>query len=136
MMRLAGSVTVLLLFAVVGCTKSEMVPVTGTLTLNGQPADNATVLFNPDGPGRMATGYTDASGKFALSTAAPSDGAMPGNYVVTLGEHYTDKAPAMPPPGQPLPMRFPQQYGDPAKSPLKVTVERGAKNDFPFDIKK
>jgi len=33
-------------------------------------------------------------------------------------------------------MRFPQDYGDPAKSSLKAHVERGAKNDFDFEIKK
>jgi hypothetical protein len=32
-------------------------------------------------------------------------------------------------------MRFPPQYGDPAKSPLKAHVERGGKNDFEFDVK-
>lgn len=135
-MRLTGYMMGVLLLAVVGCAKSDIVPVTGTITLNGQPAENAEVIFNPEGPGRMATGHTDASGRFTLETAKPNDGVMPGDYVVTLGEHYGDKPPPLPPIGQPLPMRFPQQYGDPAKSPLKAKVERGAKNDFMFDIKK
>ena len=134
-MRRAASLIVAVLFAFLGCTKSDTVPVTGIITLNGQPAENTEVMFNPQGPGRMATGHTDASGQFKLSTAKPDDGAVPGEYVVTLGEHY-DKAPPLPPRGQPLPMRFPQDYGDPAKSPLKAHVERGAKNDFQFEIKK
>jgi len=135
-MRLAAYVICAVLFAFIGCAKSDIVPVTGTVTLNGQAAENVEVMFNPKGTGRMATGYTDASGRFKLSTAKPNDGATPGEYVVTLGEHYTDKAPPLPPLGQSLPMRFPQQYGDPTKSPLTATVERGKPNDFKFDIPK
>ena len=121
---------------VLGCTQSDIVPVTGVVTFNGQPADQAEVMFNPK-TGRLATGVTDASGRFTLSTAAPNDGALPGEYIVTLGEYYpADKPPKMPPPGQGLPSRFPPNYGDPAKSPLTATVERGKKNDFQFEVKK
>ena len=43
----------------------------------------------------MAGANTDASGRFSLSTAKPNDGAMPGNYNVTLGEYYPpDKPPS------------------------------------------
>jgi len=134
-MRRISCAILAVLLVVSGCTKSDTVPVTGTITLNGEPAENTEITFNPAGPGRIATGHTDASGRFKLATAKPDDGAMPGDYIVTLGEHY-DKAPPLPPIGQPLPMRFPQQYGDPAKSSLKAKVEHGAKNDFTFDIKK
>jgi hypothetical protein len=118
-----------------GCSQSDTVPVTGVLTFNGQPAGQAEVMFNPK-TGRIATGVTDDSGRFALSTAKPNDGALPGEYVVTVGEYYPpDKPPKMPPPGQPLPSRFPRKYGDPATSPLTVTVNRGQKNDFQLEVK-
>ena len=120
---------------VAGCGQSETVSVSGTITLKGKPADQAEVMFNPKGAGRMATGVTDANGKFTLSTAKPNDGAMPGEYVVTLGEYYPPgKAPAMPPKGGLLPSRFPPKYGDPQQSPLNAKVERGGQNDFQFDI--
>jgi hypothetical protein len=119
-----------------GCTQSDTVPVTGVVTLDGQPAAQAEVLFNPK-TGRMASGVTDDQGRFALSTAKPNDGAMPGEYIVTLFEYYPpDKPPKMPPPGQPLPSRFPPKYADPAKSPLTATIERGKPNEFQFDIGK
>jgi hypothetical protein len=125
----------LLAVGALGCTQSDTVPVTGVLTFKGQPADQAEVMFNPK-TGRIATGVTDANGRFTLSTAKPNDGALPGEYIVTLCEYYPpDKPPKMPPPGQPLPSRFPPKYGDPAKSPLTVTVERGGKNDFSFEVK-
>jgi hypothetical protein len=123
--------------AAVGCGQSETVEVTGTVTLNGQPAEQAEVMFNPKAAGRFAIGVTDASGKFTLSTAKPNDGALPGEYVVTLAEYYPpDKPPALPRGGGLLPSRFPPQFGDPAKSPLTANIERGGKNDFQFDVKK
>lgn len=119
----------------VGCGKSETVPVTGTVMFKGQPAANAEVMFNAK-QGRLATGVTDESGKFTLSTAKPNDGAMPGEYIVTLAEYYPpEKPPPMPRDGGPLPTRFPPNYGNPSKSPLTVTVERNGKNDFQFDVK-
>lgn len=100
---------------------------------NGQPAAEAEVMFNPKS-GRLATGVTDASGRFTLSTAKPSDGAVPGDYVVTLCEYYPpDKPPKMT--SGPLPSRFPVKYGNPETSPLSVHVERGQKNDFQLDVK-
>jgi hypothetical protein len=124
----------LLTASVLGCTPSETVPVTGVLTFKGEPADKAEVMFNPK-TGRIASGVTDDAGHFTLSTAKPNDGAVPGDYTVTLFEYYPpDKPPKMPPPGQPLPSRFPPKYGDPATSPLNATVKRGEKNEFQFEV--
>jgi hypothetical protein len=132
MQRVAGVAVCAVLLA--GCGKSETVPVTGTVTFKGQPAANAEVMFNAK-QGRLATGVTDESGKFTLSTAKPNDGAMPGEYVVTLAEYYPpEKPPAMPRDGGPLPSRFPRKYGDPSHSPLNVTVEREGKNEFLLDV--
>jgi len=77
-MRRAAYMMLAVLLTLFGCTKSDTVPVTGLITLNGQPAENTEVMFNPQGPGRMATGHTDASGRFKLSTATPDDGAGAG----------------------------------------------------------
>jgi hypothetical protein len=117
----------------VGCGQSETVPVTGTVTLNGQPATEAEVLFTPT-KGRMASGQTDAAGKFTLSTNKPGDGAVPGEHKVTIVQYYPPgKAPPM---GGGPPPRFPAIYAEVSQTPLKATVERGAKNDFTFDMKK
>jgi hypothetical protein len=41
------------------------VPVSGTVTLNGQPIEGAEVSFFPaDAKGRAATGMTDMAGRF------------------------------------------------------------------------
>jgi len=121
---------------VAGCGESQTIKVTGTVTLNGQPAENVEVTFLPQ-TGRPATGVTDSAGKFELSTFKPGDGAMPGDQTVTLGEYYPPgKPPPMPRGNEPLKSRFPPTYGDTVNSPLKAKVERGGKNDFQFDVKK
>jgi hypothetical protein len=138
MQRLAYA-SVLLSILAVGCTQSDTVAVTGTVTLDGQPVPDAEVMFNPlpNKPGRMASTHTDSSGHFTLETFKPGDGAMPGDYVVTLAEYYPPgKAPSPPPGGGPLPSRFPVKYGNPEQSPLHVTVERGKKNDLTLEAKK
>jgi len=135
MMQRLVCVLAVFVLALSGCQQSETVPVTGTVTMKGQPVDKAEVVFNPK-QGRFASGVTDSQGHFSLSTAKPGDGAMPGDYTVTLGEYYPpDQPPAPPRGGGFLPSRFPNKYADPGSSPLSVKVERGQKNEFQLEVK-
>jgi uncharacterized membrane protein len=72
----------------VGCTKGEKVatiPVTGLVTLDGQPVAGAAVSFSPSSKtGLAAVGTTDASGRFKLTTKNPDDVAMSGAYTVII----------------------------------------------------
>jgi hypothetical protein len=138
MMRymLVGLGLAAVLIAVAGCGGSgglSTVKVTGTVIHKGKPAQGVMVTFVPE-KGRPASGITDASGRFVLSTLNSGDGAMPGKHAVTLTESFQDKPPPMPGMGRPLPSRFPPQYGDPKKTPLTREVQAGGKNDFPFDV--
>ncbi len=126
-----------IVLAVSGCQQSDTVMVTGTVTMNGQPIEKAEVVFHPKKGGRFASGVTDAQGHFSLSTAKPGDGAVPGEYMATLGEYYPPDAPPSPPKGGGfLPSRFPTKYADPSKSPVTVTVERGKKNELTIEVTK
>src|SRR6185436_12065008 len=82
---LAGFVA---LVTVIGCSEAkpfDTVKVTGLVTLDSQPVDGATVVFQPaTGAGKAATGMTDKDGKFNLTTSTAGDGAMPGTYKVTV----------------------------------------------------
>jgi hypothetical protein len=42
------------------------------------------VTFLPEGGGRIASGLTDEDGDFELSSFGMNDGALPGNYKVTV----------------------------------------------------
>jgi len=74
-----------------GCDKAPAVttvPVSGTVTRNGQPVAGATVNFVTGEVGKGAAGETDASGRFTLKTlvagAKFQNGAMVGDYTVSV----------------------------------------------------
>lgn len=68
-----------------GCGSSgKPVKVAGTVTLDGAPLEGVTVMFIPAKEGRQATGITDSDGKFELTTIKSHDGALPGEYKVTV----------------------------------------------------
>lgn len=148
----------------VGCGGPEGVPgvvrVSGTVTLDGTPVEGATVSFRPEGDTRAASGLTDASGVFHLTTLNSGDGALPGSYKVSISKmEDTDPAhqvtgeefAAMVAGGKPPPMgptkpgrqtknvgmkyHVPQKYLDPEKSGLTAEVKAGGDNDFTFDLK-
>jgi hypothetical protein len=83
---------------VAGCGRS-IVPVKGRVTFDGKPVTEAAVTFNPlpkkeDDlePGKPATGYTDADGKYALSTYKNYDGALVGKHRVNIALDDTNPA--------------------------------------------
>ena len=72
----------------IGCpsSSSRMVPAGGTVTYNGIPVQGASVSFTPVAVknGRAAIGSTNSDGRFALTTLNHDDGAIPGQYKVTV----------------------------------------------------
>ena len=74
-----------------GCGGSDydMAPVTGTVTLDTQPLEGATVTFSPMGTGTTdagpsSTGTTDADGKYTLTSAEGFSGAVVGRHQVRV----------------------------------------------------
>ncbi len=128
--RLTASALLMLFFGS-GCGGgTTMVPVSGRVTLDGQPVEGASVMLHPQGEGRPATGLTDARGEFQLTTVEEFDGAMLGAYRVTVslvrprGDVDYDTAEA----GfdeMSLEYVVPQRYGDRETSGLTAQVERG-----------
>jgi hypothetical protein len=82
----------LLLLSAAGCDSPDVVPVSGRVTLNGQPLAGACVTLQPTGlaPGERpeaagSVGRTDADGRFTLRLIDPEqDGALVGVHVVTI----------------------------------------------------
>lgn len=90
----------------VGCNTAPdlpTVPVTGTITMNGEPVAGAQVVFLQK-PGTMegkpASGVTDDEGKFTLKTylnpKQSPEGALPGEYDVTVTRIVGPPAPTGP----------------------------------------
>lgn len=62
----------------------QTIPVTGTVTYRGKAVEGAVVSLLTEQVSHAATGTTDASGKFTLSTFSPNDGAVPGSHRATI----------------------------------------------------
>ena len=67
--------------------KPELVPVRGKVILRGEPARYVIVRLNATGGMWECLGFTDEDGSFELRTLSNSnepDGAVPGEYEVTI----------------------------------------------------
>jgi hypothetical protein len=130
--------------------------VSGVVKHNGNPVEGAVVSFVPTQSTEdtsTAVGTTDASGKYVLTTRASGDGAIPGEYKVSIrktegggggtaagggavstdGEmpaDYSGASDAPPPVTKDL---LPAKYASPDTSGLTATVGNKAET-FNFDL--
>lgn len=152
-----------LLLGIVGCGEDatvegrpETVPVTGIVTLGGTPVEGASVTFHSpagqDADRPSAVGQTDAEGRFDLTTFVPQDGAVPGEYGVTITKY--DVAVAAPAGGEnpseesadyvpPTPAQLeastpknqlPEKYAQAATTDQKAHVKAEGENEFTFAL--
>ena len=115
--------------AAAGCGPSAppVVPVTGTLTLGGEPAGGVLVRFLPiraEGGESYATSeaVTDADGRYELEYRGRDEtltGAAPGQHRVLLSDYAAAEARDE----SVAPNRVPPLYGSAGTTPLTVTVE-------------
>ena len=115
-------------------------PAGGTVLYKSEPVEGATVTFLPQGNSQAAIGQTDAKGRFRLQTYQPADGAVPGEYKVTVrkvevaaeAREETNVFDTTPIKEQSL---LPERYGTAQKTDLTASVKEGDKNDFTFELK-
>lgn len=109
-------------------------PVTGKVTLRGKPALGAQVnfyLINPQNKSVRFSGDSkiDEDGNYAMTTYGQFDGAVAGQFKVTItptrGFPGEDRTTAD--------IRIPEKFLNPKISPLTVTVEEGP-NTFDFEL--
>ncbi|MCS7239330.1 MAG: carboxypeptidase-like regulatory domain-containing protein [Thermoguttaceae bacterium] len=121
--RCGFAVVSAVLAIIVGCGRSDLPPlgtVSGTVTLNGQPLEGVTVMFQPV-QGRPSLGQTDANGAYELRYMAGVKGAVVGKHRVEV--FWPEDAG----PGKP---RIPERYN--RQSELSFEVKPGRNK---FDIK-
>ena len=116
--------------ALSGCGPSypETIPVTGSVSLDGKPVAGAAVVFTPE-EGHLATGTTDGSGQFELSTFQLGDGALPGKHRVTVAKTTVD-----PKAGGKIVFLIPQEFGNLQTSQLTCDVQKEM-GPVQFDLK-
>ena len=123
MKRTAVSLAAMLVM-LAGCGGPKLLPVSGVVTLDGQPVAEAGVMFLPVEKGQATGGTTDATGKFELATTNRI-GVAPGQYRVTVtkrevaGRGMFDTTQSKSPKVQWL---VPEKYGNVSTSGLEATV--------------
>jgi hypothetical protein len=87
---LVASSIVLLLTGCSGAKIPGLVPAEGIVLLDGQPVEEANIVFSPlaGGGDRYATSISRSGGKFVLETVG-NRGALPGRYEVMLSKKET-----------------------------------------------
>src|SRR5215831_14904763 len=83
MTRLLGFMFLLALALISTGCGAKCVPVEGVVNFDGHPVEGATVTFITADGKQSASGLTDASGHFSLSTAN-QPGALPGEYKIVV----------------------------------------------------
>ena len=88
-LRMDVSVGVIALVCLIGCSGGpsdlpDLGKVTGTVTVDGTPAGNVIVSFNPTAGGRPSSGTTDAQGRYELVYSTQYMGAIVGKHKVTV----------------------------------------------------
>jgi hypothetical protein len=102
-----------LLVILQGCSSDDgepRQPVTGTVTQKGAPVEGAIVAFTPQAEGMPASGTTDASGVYKLTTKVSGDGAVVGKYKITITKYSTT-------------LDKPEENANPAADPSDITDE-------------
>jgi hypothetical protein len=144
-MKLATvSVVSVLLASQLGCGPDvshlpATVPAEGVVTLDGQPVENAAVMFIADAGNYHATAMTDATGKFSLRAFDQKDGVVPGSYkvevnktIVTGGDNASTDGEGAAPNVQ---FGLPAKYSTVGTSGLTQTIPDAGATDIKIDLK-
>jgi hypothetical protein len=121
-----------------GASGPSTVPVTGTVTFNGNPVEGATVTFMPagtDDPRVGSQAETDHNGRYQLRTHIGAgkfkDGVVPGPYLVSVNKLDTAAIKSTYAPPKNL---LPKKYADGKTSHLTADVAVGKENNFVFAL--
>ena len=120
-------VVVLIICPTTGCNRSpNIVPVEGTVLLDGKPLEGAAVLFHPQADERPAVGITDKRGTFHLTTRSQGDGAHVGLNKVSITKESDEPQLNDAEEGiQDFTLITPAQYASPELSGLEIDVYPG-----------
>lgn len=133
------------MFALSGCgEKTGTIPISGNVTYQDKPLSGARVVFTPKSGGRPADGLTDSNGTYRLGTFMAGDGALAGEYTVTISKsdvdvsqppstEITDGAAYEPVSAEAAKSQIPARYASPT-SGLKAIIEAGGPKVFDFKL--
>jgi len=132
--------------AAAGCGSQpfDLAPVSGRVTLDGQPVADAKVLLLPANrkqpvAGPASVGVTDQDGQYVMQTTgtSPRQGAVVGLHRVIISTLDTKPDPNDPGGESEIVIRketIPPPYSDPRKTPLVLEVPSTGRADANFEI--
>lgn len=132
--------TLLSVFFFAGCDSGPPLPATvpaqGTVTLDGTPTSDVTVVFIADQGSYNATGVTDKNGKFTMKAFDTKSGAVPGSYKVELNKTVIESKNGKGGESE-VNMKFglPQKYASFVTSGLTITLTDAGNKEIKYDIK-
>ncbi|WP_164101480.1 carboxypeptidase-like regulatory domain-containing protein [Candidatus Laterigemmans baculatus] len=85
-----------------GCNaepEMEVVPVSGTVQLDGKPVEGVSITLLPQSNGMRAAGFgtTDSNGQYTLQAGPEIEGVPPGNYRVLFSKMAMPDGSPIPP---------------------------------------
>lgn len=117
-------IAMLTLVALLGCAPENRLgrqPISGTITVNGEPLNRGSILFAPDDPTGVSSGAEIENGTYAIPA---HQGLTVGTYTVRVyatDEDAEEVAPTLPGPGvKTQPELIPAAYN--LKSDFKLDV--------------
>jgi len=115
----------------IGCGPSDVKPVTGTVTLDGEPLEGVEVRFTPTEGEKKVTsrGRTNPEGKYELMFDTETKGALVGKHLVQIVDDPIEDEDG----NLPKPRNIPKKYD--TNSDLSAEVTAGGENVFDFDLK-
>ena len=133
-----GAIAVCALLPLSGCWSNSagLVSVSGTIMVDGKPADGAVLLFHPkSGEGPVASAVADATGRFSPVTDL-KPGIAPGSYQVTAtwpDPSQRDKKVSM---GETpdIPDLLKSQYVSRDRTTLSAEITPDSKDLAPFEL--
>jgi len=136
----------LILVGLTGCGRKsdrlKTAPASGSVTFNGKPVPQGSLLFIPTVPGPPGQANLKPDGTFVAGTYEIDDGLVPGEYAVAItGQMEVEPEPTATPLAEnagktKAPEQLPEKYGSYKTSGLTATVELGEKHDLNFDLTK
>lgn len=126
--------------AVWGCggpAAPKTLKVKGTVKFDGQPLSKGQVSFQSMDGGdiaRPATGTIGSDGTYELSTFADKDGALPGNYKVTVTSYENSPTAEEFAEGAKLKSNIPEKYSSTVTTDLTATIPKDGPEPVTVDL--
>lgn len=122
-----------------GPADPDVVPASGTVTLDGNAIEGVSVTFVPE-TGGTKSGYaiTDAEGRFEAKMREGLSGLPAGEYRVLFQKLVLPDGSPVPPDAMAADVdarnMLPETYNSPAETPIGVTIGEGGNQDMKFEL--